>query len=529
MKYYIFRNSTIENLFGNAVASYSGYANIMDINKDAEIFIWFYLLPVKPNRKDVVNEVASYFNNIQLIYQQIPSNKTFLIFTLHEFYSAKYQNSDYSVELAIEKFNNQIIEFANQQNNVKVIDFGNFIHTSVTGQLMDWKYYFISKMQINPQLAKPFKIWFTQQTDAIQLKRKKCLVLDLDNTLWGGILGEDGIEGIQIGNDYPGSAFSFFQQSLIELYKTGIILTICSKNNETDVLEAWERNPYLILKKEHIAAYRINWNNKADNIKELADELNIGLDSFVFIDDNVTERELVKQLLPMVEVPDFPQQPYMLPVFIESLQKKYFGAYALTDEDKTKTEQYKANAQRTTLQKNINNFADYLASLEMTITIQKANQFNIPRIAQMLQKTNQFNLTTKRYTEADINGMEANINLIYCISVKDKFGDNGITGAIILKKLNENSAEIDSLLLSCRILGKGIENVFVFKILGLLKKQGINTIFGIYIPSTKNHQVNDFYEKIGFQLINEQNGAKKYKIDMKDTKFLIEPYYKIEM
>jgi FkbH-like protein len=529
MKYFIFRNTTIENLFGQDDVCYSGYDDILKVDTEADILIWFYLLPIRQYRKQLVTEIESYFPNINLVYQQIPANKTFLIFTLQELYRIKYQEDDFSIETAINEFNAHVIEFASQNRNVKVVDFADFVRKYPSGQLIDWKYYFLSKIQLNPRLTKPFKEWFGEKIEAIKLKRKKCIVLDLDNTLWDGILGEDGNEGIKIGGDYPGNTFYMFQQSLLELSKTGIILTVCSKNNEQDVLDVWKSNPYLVLTKEYFAAYRINWNNKADNIKELAEELNIGLDSFVFVDDNPSEREMIRQLLPMVAVPDFPEHPYSLPVFFENMQKRFFGVYSLTEEDKAKTEQYKANALRLNIQKNFTDFTDYLKSLEMELTIQKANSFNITRIAQMTQKTNQFNLTTIRYIEDDIQRLVDEKEQVFCMSVKDKFGDNGITGAMILKRVNENSLEIDSLLLSCRILGKGIEKAFIFQILNLLKEQKIKNILASYFPTTKNEQVKDFYEKIGFVLIDEIQEIKKYFIELQNNSFVIEPYYKIEM
>jgi len=264
----------------------------------------------------------------------------------------------------------------------------------------------------------------------------------------------------------------------------------------------------------------------------LAEELNIGLDSFVFIDDNPAERELVKKFLPMVEVPDFPSRPYGFPVFIKELTEKYFRVYTITEEDENKTQQYKANTERSNFQKNFSDFSDYLKSLEIVIQLQKANAFNIPRIAQMTQKTNQFNLTTKRYIDAEISKFVEKNDWTYCISVKDKFGDNGITGLIIIEQnISNHSAKIDSLLLSCRILGKGIEEAFVFSILNILKSEGIKTLFATYLPTQKNVQVENFYEKIGFELIEKDNpikGAKYYKMDITKNNFKINPYYKIE-
>jgi len=529
MKYFVLRNSTIENILGLKDFSYSGYNDISFLDTNAQIYIWFYLLPYKTERNLLSSEVESYYNNIELVYNLIPEEKTLIIFTLNSFYSPKFQASDFRVEESISNFNNRIYKLALEKNNVKILDFNEFITKYPQDQIIDWKYYFISKMQINPKLAPAFRIWFDRKIEEIELKRKKCLVLDLDNTLWGGILGEDGIDGIKIGGDFPGNAFHLFQEFLVELGKNGIILTICSKNNEQDVLNLWKKNPFIVLKKEHIAAYRINWNNKAQNIKELSEELNIGLDSFVFLDDNPTERDLIKQLLPQVEVPIFPDKPYLLPQFAQDILTKYFTVYSITKEDKNKTEQYKANTERANAQKSFSDFTAYLKSLEIELSIDSANSFNIPRIAQMTQKTNQFNLTTYRYTDADITRILNEGGIIFSLSVKDKYGDSGITGCIIIKNI-EQKWQIDSLLLSCRILGKGIENAFIRKVLSTLKEQDISNLEAKYIPTEKNIQVIDFYESIGFKLLNnaiEDSGIKEYEIDLNNANLQIESYYKI--
>jgi FkbH-like protein len=290
-------------------------------------------------------------------------------------------------------------------------------------------------------------------------------------------------------------------------------------------LEAWEKNPFMVLKKEHYAAYRINWTDKATNIKELAEELNIGLDSFVFVDDNPTERELIKLMLPMVSVPEFPAQPYELPVFFKELVEKYFRVYSVTSEDKKKTEQYKANAQRAQAQRSFVDFDSFLESLDIQITIEAANEFNIPRIAQMTQKTNQFNLTTRRYTDADVRQFVEQGWKIWCISVADKFGNNGITGCVLV-----NGGEIDTFLLSCRILGKGIEIAFAKKILSMLMDNGVESIKAEYIPTTKNAQVKEFYEKCGFACVAENaDGRKSYTLNLKDTDLKIKNYYHISV
>ena len=317
---------------------------------------------------------------------------------------------------------------------------------------------------------------------------------------------------------------------MLELSKSGVILAVCSKNNEEDVLEAWEKNPFMVLTKQDFATWRINWTDKATNIREMAQELNIGLDSFVFVDDNPTERELIRQVLPMVEVPEFPAQPYELPVFFKEMVEKYFRVYSVTTEDKKKTEQYKANARRAQEQRSYVDFDSFLRSLDIQITIEAANEFNIPRIAQMTQKTNQFNLTTRRYTDADVRGfLKAGWN-IWCISVADRFGDNGITGCIMVRPTPspEECFEIDTFLLSCRILGKGIEKAFVKKVLSILESEGMKEIWASYLPTAKNGQVADFYDKNGFRVEREDaDGAKYYSLSLDRADLNIEDYYHI--
>ncbi|MBY2901434.1 MULTISPECIES: HAD-IIIC family phosphatase [Bacteroides] len=528
MKYFIFRNNTLENLFGMTDVGYSGYDDISYVPLEVDSYVWFYQVPIKFDIDSLTEEVNGYFDKLQIVYKQLPAHSQLIVFSLENLYNLNFCSTNYELKNSIIRFNMDIRDFCNTYANVKFIDFSEFLSDYPKDQWIDWKYYFLSQMVINPKLAGAFRKWFTCKTRELALSRKKCLVLDLDNTLWSGVLGEDGIGGIGIGGDYPGKAFLYFQEALIELSKQGVILTVCSKNNEADVLEAWKKNPFIKLNQKYLSAYRINWQNKADNIKELAQELNIGLDSFVFVDDNPTERELVKQLLPMVEVPDFPKHPYLLPVFFFNLVERYFRVYAITEEDKKKTEQYKANVSRTQEKKKFTDLGAYLASLEIEVTVTGANEFNIPRIAQMTQKTNQFNLTTKRYTDVEIRSLIEKGWSVFCISVKDKFGDNGITGAIILEPLADGM-RIDSLLLSCRILGKGIELAFVRFVLNRLHSYGVGKIYADYYPTLKNTQVADFYDRVGFDLSDQKEDGTKAYVQCLSGNYQIESYYKINM
>lgn len=479
------------------------------------------------------SEISGYVQKLLYVLTQVDKAKPFVVLTMDENAYAVPFTSGIELITGVADYNTALVQAETEHANVKLLDIREFTRLYSANEVFDWKFWFISQMGINPQLSKPFKGWFQHKLDEMAFKRKKCLVLDLDNTLWGGVLGEDGVEGISLGGDYPGKAFHYFQKALLELSKTGIILTICSKNNEEDVLEVWEKNPFMILRKEHFAAWRINWNDKATNIKELAEELNIGLDSFVFVDDNPVERELIKQTLPMVEVPEFPVQPYELPIFFKYIVEKYFRVYSVTCEDRKKTEQYKANAQRVQAQKNYVDFDAFLESLDIQLTIEHANEFNIQRIAQMTQKTNQFNLTTKRYTDTDIRQFLQEGWEIWCLSVADKFGDNGITGCMMVKpnlsqSQNVKSMEIDTLLLSCRILGKGIEHAFLKTILSILHNEGVRMVIASYSPTLKNNQVSNYYNKNGFNILSvDSNGTIHYAISLECKSLDIEDYYHI--
>ena len=523
MSYFVFRNNTVERFFPKDY-SFSGYDDISFIPDDATNFIWFYQAPIKFNQALAESEINSYADKLLYVLKNV-GNRNVIALTMDTIYSVPFTEDSIEVSKAIVDYNQALYNAAANYSNLKVVDITEFTRNYPVADLFDWKYYFISQMGLNPKISKPFQNWILKKLDSVALKRKKCIVLDLDNTLWGGVLGEDGIDGIKIGGDYPGKAFLYFQEALLELSRAGVILTICSKNNEADVIEAWEKNPYIVLKKDAFSAYRINWNDKASNIRELAEELNIGLDSFVFVDDNPTERELVKQMLPMVAVPDFPEQPYELPQFFKSLVYDYFKVYALTAEDKKKSEQYKANAQRAQEQRKFTDFDSFLKSLQIHLIVEKANEHNIARIAQMTQKTNQFNLTTKRYTDADIKGFVDKGADVYCLSVSDKFGDNGITGCAIV-----DNGRVDTFLLSCRVLGKSIELAFVKAVLGILVKKGFVKVTASYVPTLKNGQVKEFYERCGFKHLSESaNGTKEYEIDLTKTDLTVSEIYNMEI
>ena len=516
---YVFRNNTIERFLpGDYI--FSGYDDFSAV-PEADSYLWWYQVPIKYNRDQLVAEVESYAQRLVWAVDQI-GDKPLLVLTLESVYDVNSNISDRRLAHAIETFNCAAWNLAATKANIQVVDFGTFLNQYPAHERIDWKFYFLSQMILNPRLAGDFRKWLDEQRRAIALKRKKCLVLDLDNTLWGGVLGEDGIEGVQIDGDYPGKAYHYLQEGIKELERKGVILTICSKNNQTDV-EALFAAREMPLSLADFACMHINWNDKATNIRETAQELNIGLDSMVFVDDNPTERELIRQQLPMVAVPEWPSQPYELPMFYARLVNDYFSVYTLTDEDKKKTEQYRQNANRAQAQAHFTDMEDFLRSLEMQLTIREATEVTIPRIAQMTQKTNQFNLTTKRYTESDIRSLLEERAQIWTLAVADRFGDNGITGLMILKP--ENGWIIDTLLMSCRVLGKGIEEAFFKSVIS--RYNGVLT--AQYIPTAKNEQVADFYDRMGMKLERTNDeGVKEYSAQIETLDTTIKDYYNIE-
>jgi FkbH-like protein len=529
MTTFVFRNQTVEAFLGYDGVTYSGYDDISVIPAEVDRYIWFYQVPVNPDSAQLAQEIHSYRDKLDLVLVTADSGKPFVIFSLENLFPLRLTGDETAVSQAIAAFNNHAAELAATRAHVKWVDFSEFLGRYDAETLVNWKYYLMSQTLLNPKLARDFQTWWQRIEGELALQRKKCLILDLDNTLWGGVLGEDGVDGIKLGGDYPGKAFAYWQRSLLQLANNGVILAVCSKNNEADVDEAWQHNPFMVLKREHFSSLRINWQDKATNIREIAAELNIGLDSMVFVDDNPTERELIKQVLPQVEVPDFPAKPYELMPFFKQLVEKYFRIYAVTSEDRTKTEQYRANALRQAEQSHFADLETYLYSLDMELDIIPADEHNLPRIAQMTQKTNQFNLTTRRYTEADVQQRIDQGWRVFCMSVRDRFGDSGITAAVFLEPSDNVTVNIDSLLLSCRILGKGIEEAFIKTVFNLLRLDGYRHITAEYLPTAKNGQTADFYDRMGLTCVRtDDSGAKHYSLDLNEM-FEIKNCYNIRV
>jgi FkbH-like protein len=329
----------------------------------------------------------------------------------------------------------------------------------------------------------------------------KALVTDLDNTIWGGIIGEDGMSGIQIGPEHPGAAYQSLQRAMLDLYQRGIILAVCSKNNPSDAMEALENHPGMLLRPHHFAALRVNWNDKAQNLREIASELNIGIDALAFLDDNPVEREWVRSQLP-VAVIDLPQDPMGYAGALRD--SPFFERLTLSDEDRERGRYYAEERQRTELKGGTASLEDFYRSLQMEVEIASVTGQTLTRVAQLTQKTNQFNLTTRRYTEQQIAEMTDNADWrVYSLRARDRFGDNGLVG-VAIARFDGDFCEIDSFLMSCRVVGRTVETAFLSHVAAEAFHRGVRFLRGWYLPTKKNDLVKDFYKSHGFKLVEER-------------------------
>lgn len=348
---------------------------------------------------------------------------------------------------------------------------------------------------------------------AIKGQFKKCLILDLDNTLWGGVIGDDGLEGIQLGHGLGiGKAFTEFQMWVKKLKQRGIIICIASKNNEETAKEPFEKHPDMVLKLDDIAVFQANWETKVDNIRTIQSILNIGFDSMVFLDDNPFERNMVRENIPGITVPELPQDPGDYLEYLYSLNLFETANYSNADKDRTK--QYQVEAKRVSLSKTFTNEADFLRSLNMVSTVSGFTKFNTPRVAQLSQRSNQFNLRTIRYTEVDIADMAENPDVIdLSFTLEDKFGDNGLIAVVIMRKQDAETLFVDTWFMSCRVLKRGMENFTLNTMVECAKSAGYKKIIGEYLPTLKNKMVENHYTDLGFTMIDNTKTA-RYELDV---------------
>jgi FkbH-like protein len=325
----------------------------------------------------------------------------------------------------------------------------------------------------------------------------KVLVVDLDNTLWGGVIGEDGITGIKLGPEYPGAAHQALQRALLDLSRKGILLAVCSKNNLNDAMEALEKHPGMLVRARDFAALRINWTDKAQNLRAIAQELNVGVDALAFLDDNPFEREQVRGALPEVTVIDLQKNPLEYAAAVKNCA--VFERLTLSSEDQRRTEIYAAQKQRAGAEQNFQSKEDFFRYLDQEAELDPVSDLTLARVAQLTQKTNQFNLTTRRYTEAQIAEMAKQPEWhISSIRVRDRFGDYGLVGVAIAHDEGEQ-CQIDTFLLSCRVIGRTVETALLAHLAESAAQRGRKRLEGWFLPTKKNAPARDFYEQHGFE------------------------------
>jgi FkbH-like protein len=407
--------------------------------------------------------------------------------------------TEYGLRDMILDLNAKLADSLRNESSIFIFNFDAFVAKYGDVNVFDYRQFLFGDIKVSlnyiPYLAEELMGYIKADLGI----NRKCIVLDLDNTLWGGIVGEDGFEGIKLSPQPSGMPFLEFQRVILSLNERGIILAINSRNNEDEALRVIREHPHMVLREENFASIKINWNDKISNIKSIAEELNIGLDSLVYFDDDPINREVMSKALPEVITVDLPGDPALYTQKLMSLND--FNTFSITEEDKKRGRMYVEERKRSQLENSVSNLDDFLSQLGIKIKIIKADKFTIPRISQLVLKTNQFNLTTKRFQEEDILKFSQDKNmLVGCAQTADKFGNNGVTGVFILHKSPDYSEwSIETFLLSCRVMGRRIEYGIMSYILSEARKEGIKKVRGRYIPTKKNKPCESFLPNSGFE------------------------------
>ena len=426
----------------------------------------------------------------------------------------------YSLEIENEWYQ-FIQEQVEKNNNVYVFDIVESIIDIGRNNFYSNKMWYMSSMPYSRDGLNLVSNELDRVLASVFDSRKKIIAVDLDNTLWGGVVGEDGIDGIELSDHKEGQRYYDFQRQLLEMKNRGVLLGIVSKNNLEDAEKAINSHPAMILSENDFVSRKINWDNKAINLKVMEKELNITEGGFVFIDDNPVERETVKGECPEILVPDFPEDTTELISFAEEIWCECCRPLRVLGEDVNKTQMYQLEAKRKHDMETSLNLDEYIKKLEMVVDIHRMKTDEKERTVQLIGKTNQFNVTTKRYTTAEIDQIESGSNnSIYVVRSSDKYGDNGLISVVILKEI-DGQVNIDSFLMSCRVMGRKLEDVIINEILDKYRKKFIAE----YIPTEKNAPVKDLYDRLGFELISEDNN-KIYEFDASDYKKKNYDYYK---
>ena len=451
-------------------------------------------------KKFIENKYIELTDLIKKFTNESKSKLVLTSFTIPTFspYGIYETKVEYGLQDMVNDLNSRLNEFIKDQESVYFYDFNGFVTRYGENNVFNYRQFFFGDIKISIDYIPYLAHSLISYVKAVLGLSKKCVVVDLDNTLWGGVVGEDGFEGIRVGPTVDGKPFLEFQKILLSLHQRGIILAINSKNNLEDAMQVIREHPDMILREEHFASLKINWNDKVTNMKEIASELNIGLDSVIYFDDDPVNREFVRLNLPEVLTIDLPNDSSQYALML--MEMNDFDQLNITEDDTKRGNMYLQQKKRMDLQSSTTNLEDFLKQLDISIKIKKADKFTVPRISQLTLKTNQFNLTTHRYQEEDIKKMlEDKMTFVGCAQVEDKFGDNGITGVFIVNKENKESWSIDTFLLSCRVMGRGVEDGIMSHILQRARDEGAKRVTGQHIPTKKNKPCENFLSDFGFK------------------------------
>lgn len=482
------------------------------------LFYTPYTIPANDRRTYIDKRVADFVNLVKTFKNRTGSKLVLTNCSIPTYspYGICEVRTEYGLKEMVYDFNARLSDAFRSDPQVFLFDFNSFVSKYGEINVLDYRQFLVGDIKVSlsyiPHLAEELMGYVKANLGV----NRKCIVLDLDNTLWGGIIGEDGFDRIDLSLKPPGMAFMEFQRVLLALYQRGVILAINSRNNEDEALRAIRDHPFMVLREEHFATMKINWSDKISNMKEIAEELNIGLDSIVYFDDDPINRELMLKAIPQVKTVDLPGDPSLYASTL--MQINDFNTFVMTNEDRNRGEMYRQEHKRTELKRLSSNLEDFLKQLEIRVTMKKANNFTIPRIAQLTLKTNQFNLTTRRYQEEDVETLaQDHTRLIGCAQTQDKFGDNGITGVYIVNK-NHVDKEwlIDTFLLSCRVMGRGIEDAMMGYILSKAKEEGVTKVKAEFIPTKKNKPCEQLLPNFGFKKEGEQ-WVYTYSVPIKQT------------
>ena len=449
----------------------------------------------------------------RIAFDRARSMKTVYLGTFHRMGNPVEAAGNDIVASVLNRFNSALRDEAAAFSNIRLIDSEDIVRAVGQAAAFDTRFYFRSKAPYTGAYMNELARRMAQASRGFGAHFYKVLVLDCDNTLWGGVIGEDLLTGIKLGpHDYPGNIFWRMQHEFAALERNGILICLCTKNNLADVDEVLRIHPEMVLRDAQIVVKKVNWNDKPSNLRELALELNIGLESMVFLDDSSFECESVRQQLPMVKTVQVPVTLTDYPRVVHEIKELFLGG-GISAVSRGKTEQYRQRAGAEELKAMFDSQDAYLASLELKVELTRNAVASTPRISELSLKSNQFNLATRRYSETEISQMMQDPGYaVYSLVVGDKFGNAGLTGVVVMRYAN-GSAFIDNFFMSCRVIGRGVEMGIWSRIIADAVRRGCSELRAEFIPSSKNVQVADFYDRLGLSLILEtRDGVRRYGI-----------------